>query len=61
MPAIFAAAEVNPERPLRMFAARDPGQKVAAIKTLFEARKLSKSDDPRLTEISIRANVEKSD
>jgi hypothetical protein len=28
MPPSFAAAEVIPERPVRMFAARDPGQKL---------------------------------
>jgi hypothetical protein len=48
MPASFVAAEVIPERPVRMFAARDPVQKVAAIRSAFEARKLAKPDDPRL-------------
>lgn len=51
IPASFVAAEVIPERPVRMFSARDPGQKVAAIKALFEARKLAKPDDPRLVAI----------
>lgn len=48
MPASFEAAEVIPERPVRMFAADNPGQKVAAIRSAFEARKLAKPDDPRL-------------
>jgi hypothetical protein len=48
MPSGFAAAEVIPERPVRTFAARDPGQKAAAVKAVFEARKLAKPDDPRL-------------
>jgi hypothetical protein len=52
MPAIFAVGEVIPERPVRMFAAKDPGQKVAAVKTLYEARKLAKPDDPRLVAAS---------
>ena len=52
-PPSFAVAEVIPERPVRMFAARDPGQKVAAIKALFEARKLVKSDDPRLVAVAV--------
>ena len=51
MPASFVAAEVIPERPVRMFAARDPAQKVAAIRSAFEARKLAKPDDPKLTPI----------
>lgn len=48
MPSGFAAAEVIPERPVRISAASDLGQKVAAISTVFEARKLAKADDPRL-------------
>lgn len=52
-PPSFAAAEVIPERPVCMFAARDPGQKVASIKALFEARKLVKSDDPRLVAVAV--------
>ena len=46
-PPSFATAVVTPERPVRMFAARDSGQKVAAIKALFDAQKLAKSDGPR--------------
>lgn len=52
IPASFAAVEVIPERPVRMFAARDPGQKVASMKAAFEARKLMKPDDPRLVAVS---------
>lgn len=48
MPPEFAAAVVIPERPVRLFAARVPGQKVAAVRAAFEARKLAKPDDPRL-------------
>jgi hypothetical protein len=63
LPASFVAAEVIPERPVRMFAARDPGQKVAAIRSAFEARKLAKPDDPKLTPITFHdeAVVEKQD
>lgn len=52
MPPSFAGGEVIPERPVRMFAARDPGQKAAALKTVFEARKLMKPDDPRLVAVA---------
>ena len=52
MPATFAAAEMIPERPVRMFAARDPGQKVAVLKMVFEARKAAKPDDPKLVATS---------
>ena len=48
LPPSFAAAEVIPERPVRMFAARDPLQKVAALRIVFEVRKLAKPDDLRL-------------
>ena len=48
MPPSFTADEVIPERPVRVFAAKDPTQKVAAIRWAFEARKLAKPDDPRL-------------
>ncbi len=63
LPASFVAAEVIPERPVRMFAARDPGQKVAAIRSAFEARKLAKPDDPKLNPITFNdeAVVEKQD
>lgn len=53
MPPEIAAAEVIPERPVRMFAARDPAQKVAAFRAAFEARKLAKPDDPRLVAAEI--------
>jgi hypothetical protein len=52
-PSSFSAAEVVPERPVRMFAARDPGQKVAAIRSAFEARKLAKPDDTRLVPAAV--------
>jgi len=52
LPMGFAVSEVIPERPVRMFAARDPGQKAAAIRAVFEARKLAKPDDPRLVAAS---------
>ena len=48
IPAGFAAAEVIPERPVRMFAARDPGQKAVAVQARFDARKLAQPDDPKL-------------
>jgi hypothetical protein len=53
MPAAFAAAEVIPERPVRMFAAWDPGQKLTSLRARFEARKLAKPDDPRLVAAEI--------
>lgn len=59
MPPNFAAAEVIPERPVRMFAARDPGQKVAAIRSAFEARKLAKPDDPKLVALAAEEAIEK--
>ena len=59
MPPSFAAAEVIPERPVRMFAARDPRQKAAAAKSVFEARKLAKPDDPRLAQIANIVAIEK--
>ena len=59
MPAIFEAAEVIPERPVRMFATRDPGQKMAALKAAFEARKLAKPDDPRLVPVVVEDAIEK--
>lgn len=59
MLAIFAAAEVIPERPVRMFATRDPGQKVAAIRSAFDARKLAKPDDPRLVAVAAEVEIEK--
>jgi hypothetical protein len=52
VPPGFAAAEVIPERPVRIFAASDPGQKAAAIRSAFEARKLAKPDDPKLVATS---------
>lgn len=61
VPPGFAAAEVIPERPVRMFSARDPGQKVAAIKVPFEARKLAKPDDPRLVVVVVEDAIEKAD
>lgn len=45
MPPSFAAAKVIPDRPVQMFAARDPGQKAAVAKMVFDARKLAKPDD----------------
>jgi len=59
LPPSIAAAEVIPERPVRMFAARDPGQKVAAIKVAFEARELAKADDPRLLALAAADAIEK--
>ena len=59
MPAGFALAEVIPERPVRTFAARDPGQKVAALRIVFEARKLAKPDDPRLVAVAAEVATEK--
>ena len=55
MPPSFAADEMIPERPLRMFASKDPGQKLTLIKARFEARKLAKPDDPRLVAVKISA------
>ncbi len=59
MPTSFAAAEVIPEQPVRMFATRDPGQKVAAIRSAFVARKLAKTDDPRLVPVAAEVEIEK--
>ena len=59
MPPDFAASEVIPERPVRMFAARDPQQKATAIKALFEARKLTKPDDPKLVPVAKDVALEK--
>lgn len=63
VPTSFVAAEIIPERPVRMFAVRDPEQKVTAIRSAFEARKLAKPDDPNLTPITFNdeAVVEKQD
>jgi hypothetical protein len=52
MPLSFAASEVIPEWPVRMFAARDPAQKMASIKNIFDARKAVKPDDPKLVATS---------
>jgi len=57
MPPSFTAAEVIPERPVRMFAVKEPAQKVAALKALFDARKLAKPDDPKLTPITFNKEV----
>ena len=59
MPSSFAAAEVIPVRPVRMFAARDPGQKAAALRMEFEARKLAKPDDPRFAAVVDETTIEK--
>lgn len=59
IPANFVAAEVIPERSIRMFAAKDPAQKVVAIKALFEARRLARPDDPKIVPISIEVAIEK--
>ena len=40
-----------------MFAARDPGQKVAELGKVFEARKSAKPDDPKLTPIAFHNEV----
>ena len=63
IPASFVATEVIPERPVRMFAARDSGQNVAAIRSAFEALKLAKPNDPKLTPVTLNdeAVVEKQD
>ena len=53
VPPGFAAAEVIPERPVRMFAARNLGQKVAVLKALFDARKMEKPDDPKLMRLNV--------
>lgn len=47
MPASFLAAEVIQERPVQMFAVRDPRQKAAAPRIAFEARKVAKPNNPR--------------
>jgi hypothetical protein len=59
VPASLAVAEVIPERSVRMFAARDPGQKAAVLKMAFEARKLAKPDDPRLVAVATDETSEK--
>lgn len=59
LPPSFVAAEVIPERPVRMFAARDPGQKAAALREVFEARKLAKPDDQRLVAAVVEDAIEK--
>ena len=59
MPPGFAAAAVIPQRPVRMVAARDPGQKVAAIKAIFEPRKFSKLDASKLVPVSKDVALEK--
>lgn len=59
MPHGFAVTGVIPERPVRTFAARDPGQKVAALRIVFEARKLAKPDDPRLVAVAAEGATEK--
>ena len=51
-PPRFTADEVFPERPVRMFAVKDTRQKVAVLKALFDARKLAKPDNPKLTPIT---------
>ncbi len=51
MPASFVAAEVIPELPARMFAAKDPGMKAVALKMVFEAWRQAKPDDPKLVAI----------
>ena len=52
MPPSFTSDEVIPERPVRMFAARDPAQKMASIKNIFDVRKAAKPDDPKLVATS---------
>ncbi len=52
VPPRYAAAEVILERPVRMFAAHDPMAKLAVVRAVFEARKLAKSDDPKLVPLS---------
>jgi len=52
MPAGFATAEVIPERPVRMFASRDPDQKLTSSRGRFEARKLAKPDNPKLVAVA---------
>ena len=59
MPPSFAAAEVIPERLIRMFAATDPATKALAIRAAFEARRLAKPDDPKLVSIVSEAATEK--
>lgn len=59
MPSSFVAAEIIPERPVRMFAARDPGQKLTSTRARFEARKLAKPDDPRLVAVAAEVEIEK--
>jgi len=54
-PASFAAAEVIPERSVRMFAARDPGQKAVALRVVYEAWKMAKPEDPKLAPASKKA------
>ena len=57
IPAGFATAEVIPERPVRMFAVKEPAQKVATLKALFDGRKVAKPDDPKLTPITFNNEV----
>jgi hypothetical protein len=59
MPPGFAAVEVIQERPVRMFAARDPAQKAGALRMVFEARKLARPDDPRLVAVAAEDPMEK--
>ena len=59
MPPIFAAAEVIPEQPVRMFAAKDPDQKMTSIRARFDARKLARADDPRLVPTTAKDTIEK--
>ena len=42
-----------------VFAAKDPGQKAAALRMVFEARKLAKPDDPRLVAVAADEAIEK--
>jgi len=59
MPSSFTADEVIPERPVRIFAAGDPSQKLTSAKARFEARKLAKPDDPRLVVVVAHDAIEK--
>lgn len=48
LPAALAAAEILPELPYRMFAARDPDVVVGAVRARHAAAKAAKADDARL-------------
>ena len=56
IPAVFAAAEILPEQPIRALADRDPVAKLTRIKARFDLTKAADRNDPRL--VARRAAVE---